>query len=143
MIEPSLILSLLDKQQEHLKVLLLLLKSELAAIAGRDVEKLDQGVALKVQQLELIQQLDQQISELPQLIELKNQTWFIEAVKQLDLLLDECKEQNEVNKQSLEQSQLIVERFKHEILQNRGKAGLTYTAKGKPAVESIGKGIKA
>ena len=143
MIEPSLILSLLDKQQEHLKVLLLLLKSELAAIAGRDVEKLDQGVALKVQQLELIQQLDQQISELPQLIELKNQTWFIEAVKRLDTLLDECKEQNEVNKQSLEQSQLVVERFKHEILQNRGKAGLTYTAKGKPAVESIGKGIKA
>lgn len=143
MIEPSLVLSLLDKQQEHLKVLLLLLKSELAAIAGRDVEKLDQGCALKVQQLELIQQLDQQISELPQLIELKSQTWFIEAVKQLDLLLDECKEQNEVNKQSLEQSQLVVERFKHEILQNRGKAGLTYTAKGKPAVESIGKGIKA
>jgi len=143
MIEPSLVLSLLDKQQEHLKVLLLLLKSELAAIAGRDVEKLDEGCALKVQQLELIQQLDQQISELPQLIELKNQTWFIEAVKRLDTLLDECKEQNEVNKQSLEQSQLVVERFKHEILQNRGKAGLTYTAKGKPAVESIGKGIKA
>ena len=73
----------------------------------------------------------------------KKQTWFNDSVQQLDHLLDQCKEQNEVNRQSLEQSQLVVERFKHEILQNRGKAGLTYTAKGKPAVESIGKGIKA
>jgi flagella synthesis protein FlgN len=143
MIEPSLILSLLSQQQEHLKVLLSLLKSELAAISTRDVEKLDQSCALKIQQLELIQQLDEQISKLPYVAELKNQDWFNDAVTQLDKLLDACKEQNEVNRLSLEQSQLVVERFKHEILQNRGKAGLTYTAKGKPAVESIGKGIKA
>lgn len=143
MIEPSLILSLLTKQQEHLKVLLLLLKSELAAISSRDVEKLDKSCVLKVQQLELIQELDEQMSKLPYIVELKNHDWFNDAVTQLDNLLDACKEQNEVNRLSLEQSQLVVERFKHEILQNRGKAGLTYTAKGKPAVESIGKGIKA
>lgn len=143
MIAPSLVLSLLDKQQEHLKVLLLLLKSELAAIAERDVEKLDQGCIVKVQQLELIQQLDQQIAELPQITELKTQSWFSDAVKRLDDLLNQCKEQNEVNRQSVEQSQLVVERFKHEILQNRGKSGLTYTAKGKPAIDSIGKGVKA
>ena len=143
MIDPSLILSLLNKQQEHLQVLLSLLKSELSAIANRDVEKLDQGCAIKVQQLELIQQLDQQISEIPQLAELKVQPWFSDAVSQLYNLLAQCKEQNEVNRQSLEQSQLVVERIKHEILQNRGKAGLTYTAKGKPAIDSIGKGIKA
>ncbi len=143
MIEYSLILPLLNKQQEHLQVLLSLLKAELAAISSRDVEKLDQGCLLKVEQLELIQQLDLQISELPQLAELKNQSWFNDAVSQLDNLLAQCKEQNEVNRQSLEQSQLVVERFKHEILQNRGKAGLTYTAKGKPAVDSVGKGIKA
>lgn len=143
MIDPSLILSLLDRQQEHLKVLLSLLKSELAAISERNVEKLDQGCLLKVQQLELIQQLDQEISELPQITELKTQPWFSDAVKQLDELLNQCKEQNEINRQSVEQSQLVVERFKHEILQNRGKSGLTYTAKGKPAIESIGKGVKA
>lgn len=143
MIDPSLILSLLNRQQEHLKVLLSLLKSELTAISERNVEKLDQGCVLKVQQLELIQQLDQQIAELPQIAELKNQSWFSDAVTQLDQLLDQCKEQNEVNRQSVEQSQLVVERFKHEILQNRGKSGLTYTAKGKPAIDSIGKGVKA
>jgi len=143
MIDPSLILSLLNKQQEHLKVLLLLLKSELAAIAERDVEKLDQGCILKVQQLDQIQQLDKQIAELPHITELKTQSWFSDAVKQLDELLNQCKEQNEVNRQSVEQSQLVVERFKHEILQNRGKSGLTYTAKGKPAIDSIGKGVKA
>jgi flagellar biosynthesis protein FlgN len=143
MIEPSLVISLLSKQQEHLKVLLLLLKSELEAISSRDVEKLDQGCLLKVQQLELIQQLDQQIAELPQIAELKNNLWFSDAVSQLDELLVQCKEQNEVNRQSVEQSQLVVDRFKHELLQNRGKSGLTYTAKGKPAIDSIGKGVKA
>lgn len=143
MIDPSLILSLLNKQQEHLKVLLSLLKSELAAISERDVEKLDQGCISKVQQLELIQQIDQQIADLPQITELKTQSWFGDAVKQLDDLLNQCKEQNEVNRLSVEQSQLVVERFKHEILQNRGKSGLTYTAKGKPAIDSIGKGVKA
>lgn len=143
MIDPSLILTLLNKQQEHLKVFLLLLKSELAAIAERDVEKLDQGCILKVQQLEFIQQLDKQIADLPQIAELKAQSWFIDVVNQLDDLLNQCKEQNEVNRQSVEQSQLVVERFKHEILQNRGKSGLTYTAKGKPAIDSIGKSVKA
>lgn len=143
MSETSPAYSLVRHQQEHLQVLLSLLKSELAAIAARDVEKLEQGCTLKLQQLEQIQQLDLQIAQLPDLAVLKIQPWFTDAVSILDEILNECKEQNEINRLSLEKSQLVVERFKHELLQNRGKSGLTYTAKGKPAVEHIGKGIKA
>lgn len=143
MSETSPAYSLVRRQQEHLLVLLSLLKSELAAIAARDVEKLEQGCALKLQQLEQIQQLDLQIAQLPDLAELKIQPWFTDAVSALDEILNQCKEQNEINRLSLEKSQLVVERFKHELLQNRGKSGLTYTAKGKPAVDHIGKGIKA
>lgn len=143
MIEPALILPLFEKQQEHLMVLLALLKSELAAIASRNVEELDKCCAVKLECLEQIQQLDAQIAAIPNLTELKTQPWFVKNLQAIDDVLQQCKEQNEINSLTLQQSQLIVERFKHELLQNRGKSGLTYTAKGKPAVDNKGSGIKA
>jgi flagella synthesis protein FlgN len=143
MMEPTLIRPLFEKQQEHLWVLLALLKSELAAIASRNVEELDKCCEAKLQCLEDIQQLDTQIAAIPNLTELKTQPWFVENLQAIDDVLQQCKEQNEINSLTLQQSQLIVERFKHELLQNRGKSGLTYTAKGKPAIDNKGSGIKA
>lgn len=143
MIDVTPIHSLLSQQQQHLKVLLLLLQTELTAISERDIEKLEQGCAEKLTLLEHIQQLDSAIAALPQLTELKTEDWFRQTVTELDSMLNACKEQNEVNRLTLEQSQLMISRFKHELLQNRGKSGLTYTAKGKPAVDHIGKGFKA
>ncbi len=143
MIDATPIHSLLSQQQQHLKVLLSLLQTELNAIAERNIEQLEQGCSEKLALLEQIQQLDSTIAALPQLVELKNQDWFQQAVTELDIMLSACKEQNEVNRLTLEQSQLVISRFKHELLQNRGKSGLTYTAKGKPAVDHIGKGFKA
>jgi flagella synthesis protein FlgN len=135
--------SLLSTQQQQLQLLLSLLHAELSAISARDVEQLEQGCAAKLELLEQIQQTDQAIACLPQLAELKNQDWFRQSVVELDTMLNECKLQNEVNRVTLEQSQLVIQRFKHELLQNRGKSGLTYTAKGKPAVDHMGKGFKA
>ena len=135
--------TLLSQQQQHLKVLLLLLQSELNAISQRDVDQLEQGCATKLELLSQIQQIDTEISCSPQLLEVKQQTWFQQSVRELDDLLNECKQQNEVNRVTLEQSQLVISRFKHELLQNRGKSGLTYTAKGKPAIDHMGKGFKA
>jgi len=136
-------LSLLAQQQEHLRVLLSLLQAEFNAISARDIAALEQGSSQKTICLEQIQQLDQQISQLPRLAELKAEPWFVESVTAVDVTLAQCKEQNEINRMTLEQSQLVIERFKHELLQNRGKSGLTYNAKGKPSVDSLGKGIKA
>jgi flagella synthesis protein FlgN len=135
--------TLLSQQQQHLKVLLLLLQSELNAISQRDVDQLEQGCTTKLELLSQIQQIDTEISCSPQLLEVKQQTWFQQSVRELDDLLNECKQQNEVNRVTLEQSQLVISRFKHELLQNRGKSGLTYTAKGKPAIDHMGKGFKA
>jgi len=115
---------------------LALLKSELAAIASRNIEELDKCCEAKLQCLEEIQQLDAQIATIPNLAELKTQPWFVENLQAIDDVLQQCKEQNEINSLTLQQSQLIVERFKHELLQNRGKSGLTYTAKGKPAIDN-------
>lgn len=137
------VLSLLAEQQEHLGVLLLHLKQELSAIANRDISQLETKSAEKLQQLTKIQQLDQQIAEHPQLPGYKTQPEFRRLVSSIDEQLNQCKEQNEINRITLEQSQLVIERFKHELLQQRGKSGLTYNAKGKPAMDAIGKGIKA
>lgn len=135
--------SLMTQQQEHLEVLLLLLKQELSAISQRNIAELEKNSADKLQQLEKIQFLDSQIAEHPQLNQCKGDPSFNQRVAQIDHILQNCKEQNEINRVTLEQSQLVIERFKHELLQQRGKSGLTYNAKGKPALDSVGKGIKA
>ncbi len=137
------VLSLLTQQQEHLEVLLLLLKQELSAISNRDIAALEENSSVKLQRLEQIQQLDQQIARHPQLPQLKTSQPLISQIHSIDSVLLLCKEQNEINRLTLEQSQLKIERFKHELLQQRGKSGLTYNAKGKPSLDSVGKGIKA
>ncbi len=136
-------LSLLTSQQEHLRVLLSLLQAEFKAISERDIAQLEAGAHEKMACLEQIQQLDAAISQLPELEKLKQHPDFIAQVQATDQILAQCKEQNEINRLTLEQSQLVIERFKHELLQNRGKSGLTYNAKGKPSIDSLGKGIKA
>lgn len=135
--------TLLNQQQEHLTVLLLLLQNELSFISARDTAALDQNTTKKTAVLDTIQQIDQQIANHHELAQAKHRDDFRHCVAQLDELLSRCKQQNEVNRQALEQSQLVIERYKHELLQQRGKSGLTYNAKGKPALDSVGKGIKA
>lgn len=135
--------TLLNQQQEHLTVLLLLLQNELSFISARDTAALDQNTTKKTSLLDSIQQIDLQIANHSELAQAKNRADFRQCVAQLDELLVRCKQQNEVNRQAVEQSQLVIERYKHELLQQRGKSGLTYNAKGKPALDSVGKGIKA
>jgi flagella synthesis protein FlgN len=137
------LLALLDRQQEQLTLLLSLLTTELAAISQRNVGALEQCVQDKQALLDAISNLDQEISVHPDLALQKQTVAFIDKVDAIDVILGQCKIQNEINQQSLEKSQLVLERFKAEILGQRGKSGLTYTAKGKPAIDAIGKGIKA
>ncbi len=136
-------LTLLNEQGQHLDVLLLLLQKELDAIRTRDVEALKNTTEEKIQVLDLIQATDAQMTALPELAEIKQQDWFKEQMQRLEEKLAQCKFQNQVNSQSVEQSQLVIERFKTELLQSRGRAGLTYTNKGKAAQVDKGPGIKA
>lgn len=136
-------LTLLNEQEQHLDVLLLLLQKELDAIRTRDVEALKNTTEEKIQVLDLIQATDAQMTALPELANIKQQDWFKEQMQRLEEKLAQCKFQNQVNSQSVEQSQLVIERFKTELLQSRGRAGLTYTNKGKAAQVDKGPGIKA
>ncbi|MEE2025846.1 flagellar protein FlgN [Alkalimonas mucilaginosa] len=135
--------TLLQQQKEHLDVLLSLLRQEISAISNRQPDELEAVGSTKVACLEALQQLDQQIATHPQLSEARQTNTFKEAVSAMDQVLSECKQQNEVNRLALEQSQLNLQYFKNELLQLHGKSGLTYDRKGKPAVEHKGTGFKA
>ncbi len=90
-----------------------------------------------------MQATDEQLTASPELDAAKQQDWFKQQLQRLEDKLAQCKFQNQVNSQSVEQSQLVIERFKTELLQSRGRAGLTYTNKGKAAQVGKGPGIKA
>lgn len=137
------IITLLNAQKAQLNALFVLLEKELTALTLRNVTELDELTVQKSQLLTQIQTTDQQLSEQESLINYTETTWFLEIVAELDDLLSKCKAQTQVNQQVLEQSQLTLERLKNEILATRGKSGLTYTNKGKPALDSLGNGIKA
>jgi flagella synthesis protein FlgN len=138
-----LITTLLEQQQAQLDALLLLLRQELAALAARQPEQLTEIGQQKLALLQNITDTDYSISQHPDLADAKSSSWFSEYLLPLEQRLAECKNQNDINQQALEQSQLTLERFKTELLSSRGKAGLTYTNKGKPAFDNKGKGIKA
>lgn len=142
-IVPDIITSLLDQQQQQLELLLSLLRQELAALANRDIAQLEQISDSKLKQLALIQQTDTELANTPSLREFKTHDTVKQQIQILDSLLAQCKQHNEVNQQTLEQSQLRLQQFKHELLSSRGKSGLTYTSKGQPTVDNKGKGIKA
>ncbi|KUM52378.1 flagellar export chaperone FlgN [Rheinheimera sp. EpRS3] len=137
------IIALLDQQEQLLDELLLSLRQEIAALASRDIAVLESIITLKTTQLQQLQQNDALLAACAGIDEQKQQPWFKQKVAALDVKLEECKRQNDINQQTLEQSQLTLARFKTELLASRGKSGLTYTSKGKPAVDSKGKGIKA
>ena len=137
------IITILTKQAAQLDALLLLLKNELTALAERQVETLEQVITEKTALLAQISATDAELAALPQLAAVKTDTWFVEQRALLEQKLADCKAQTAVNQQALEQSQLILQRFKNELLGAKGKSGLTYTSKGQPAVENKGPGIKA
>lgn len=134
---------MLQQQQAQLDALLSLLRQELAALAARDIDILNTLTTDKQNLLSEIQRTDAEIATSPLLQSARTESWFEQQISVLEQLLADCKQQNEVNQITLEQSQLTLQRFKTELLSARGKSGLTYTNKGKPTVDNIGKGIKA
>ncbi|QBL09924.1 flagellar protein FlgN [Rheinheimera sp. D18] len=135
--------TLLTKQHQHLDELMLLLRQELAALASRNINELEQISSAKYALLQQLEATDVELANITDLEQYKQQDWFKLEVEGLEQKLELCKQHNSVNQQTLEQSQLTLARFKTEILSSRGKSGLTYTNKGVPSVDSKGKGVKA
>src|SRR5690606_1479073 len=117
------ITALLNQQQQHLDELLLLLRQELAALSNRDINELERITSAKSDVLQQLQQADHQLAQAPELETLKQEDWFKHLVTNIDQQLEQCKRHNDINQQTLEQSQLTLARFKTELLASRGKSG--------------------
>ena len=133
----------LSKQLEQLQQLLSLLEKEREILTQSAP---DQLVAISEQKNSLllaIEALDKQIEQSVQFRKEKAEGRFDQQLADIEACLVKCKEQNTINGQIIEHSQLAVERMKTSLLQSHNKASLTYDNKGKTSGGLSSLGIKA
>jgi len=134
---------LLNQQEAELNKLNSLLANELEVLKKRDLELLEQTAAEKEACLNDINQLDQAIKQLTSFDELKQDDNHSEQVTRIITLLGDCKEQNEVNGQIINNSQIAMNRFKTMLQKSIANNSMTYDGKGRTNVKTTSIGIKA
>ncbi len=134
---------LLDLQEKRLTALLALLNSELAILKERDLNALTAKAAEKEAILNDINQCDLSIKQKISVDELKNNHAFADKIQTIAQLLAECKKQNEVNGQIINNSQIAINRFKGMLQKSVENNSMTYDAKGKTQINLNSIGVKA
>ncbi|GAA6170821.1 flagellar export chaperone FlgN [Colwellia sp. KU-HH00111] len=135
--------SLLTRQEMELTNLNGLLCNELEILKNRDLSVLEQASADKEALLTKINQLDKEISHYTSLEQLKEEPTHSEQVTRIISLLHECKQQNEVNGQIINNSQIAINRFKNMLQKSISNNTMTYDSKGKTSISNKSIGIKA
>jgi len=139
----SKINELLQMQQNELEKLSSLLNHEFDVLKDRDLVTLEQKAQEKEQLLNNINQLDQALSQQIRPAELKENKQFTEQVTTITTLLGECKKQNEINGQIINNSQVAINRFKGMLQQSISNNSMTYDNKGQTSINTNSIGIKA
>ena len=121
----------LTQQLQQLQQLLLILEQEKDILIKNSPEQLTDIGLVKNDLLLAIQTLDQQIEQSIAFRKEKAEGLHHDALAQIEACLLKCKNQNEINGQVIQQSQLAVERMKTSLLQSHNKSSLTYDNKGK------------
>ena len=121
----------LQQQLQQLQQLLLILEQEKEILIKSDPEQLTSISLVKNELLLAIQTLDKQIEQSVKFRQGKAKGLFDDILSQVEDCLLKCKDQNQINGQIIEQSQLAVERMKTTLLQNHNRSSLTYDNKGK------------
>lgn len=134
---------LLDNQEAELTKLHELLCHELDILKNRELSILEQASAEKEQSLNKINQFDREISQNTSLELLQQDETYREQVSRIINLLHECKKQNEVNGQIINNSQIAINRFKSMLQKSISSNTMTYDSKGKTSISNISVGIKA
>ena len=135
--------SLLTRQEMELTNLNGLLCNELEILKNRDLSVLEQASVDKEALLTKINQLDKEISHYTSLEQLKEEPTHSEQVTRIISLLHECKQQNEVNGQIINNSQIAINRFKGMLQKSISNNTMTYDNKGKTSISKNSIGIKA
>jgi len=134
---------LLNSQENELIKLHSLLASELEILKSRELEILAKASAEKETILTKINQLDKEISHYTSLDVLQQDENYSEQVARIINLLHDCKQQNEINGQIINNSQIAINRFKNMLQKSISNNTMTYDSKGKTSISNISIGIKA
>jgi len=134
---------LLNNQEAELTNLHSLLCNELEILKNRELSVLDQASAEKEAVLTKINQIDQEISKNTSLEILQQDANHSEQVSRIINLLHDCKQQNEVNGQIINNSQIAINRFKGMLQKSISNNTMTYDNKGKTTISNNSIGIKA
>ena len=134
---------LLTQQIYNLHALEQLLAKEKEILQHQDPNALNQVTTQKNDLLMAIQSFDEQMGQNPQFLQDKATGVFQQELNEIEHILTRCKEQNQINGQIIQQSQLAVERMKNSLLDNHSKSSLTYDNKGKKSGGLSSLGIKA
>lgn len=134
---------LLNVQETELTKLQTLLANELDTLKDRDLDQLNTISALKEETLTKINQLDQAISAQITSAELKENDLYKEQVQRIIALLNDCKHNNEVNGQIINNSQVAMNRFKGMLQKSISNNSMTYDQKGYTSINTNSIGIKA
>ena len=134
---------LLNKQEAELTKLHALLSNELEILKTRELSVLEQAASDKEQSLTKINQLDQAISQETTFALLQEDEDFAEQVSTIVNLLTECKKQNEINGQIINNSQIAINRFKGMLQKSITNNSMTYDQKGRTNISNSSMEIKA
>ena len=143
MIDNATITPLLNKQEAELTKLHSLLCNELEILKNRELSILEQASAEKEAILSQVNLLDKEISHYVSLDALQQDETHSEQVSRIINLLHECKKQNEVNGQIINNSQIAINRFKNMLQKSISNNTMTYDNKGKTSISNRSIGIKA
>jgi len=136
-------LQLLAKQHEQLSALAQIIADEKQVLQQHDPEALLAISQNKNTLLLEIQKLDQTISQNQAFAQDKAAGKLTQQLTEITDLLAHCQQQNLVNGQIIQQSQLAVERMKTSLLENHNKSAITYDSKGKKSAGLSSLGLKA
>jgi len=143
MADTNIITLLLNNQEAELTKLHSLLCNELEILKNRELSILEQASAEKEAILNKVNLLDQEISQSTSLELLQQDANHSEQVSRIINLLRDCKKQNEVNGQIINNSQIAINRFKGMLQKSISNNTMTYDSKGKTSISNRSIGLKA
>lgn len=134
---------LLAKQHQQLTSLAQIIADEKKILQQHDPQALLNISQEKNTLLLAIQQLDQVIGQDQRFAQDKAAGKLSQELSEITELLTLCQQQNLVNGQIIQQSQLAVERMKTSLLESHNKHAITYDNKGKKSAGLSSLGLKA
>lgn len=134
---------LLASQHQQLTQLAQIIANEKQILQQHDPQALLTISQEKNTLLLAIQQLDQEIGLNQSFAQDKAAGKLTKELNEITELLAQCQQNNLVNGQIIQQSQLAVERMKTSLLENHNKSAITYDNKGKKSAGLSSLGFKA